>query len=176
MGKKVMILVPTFELLPNWHELVPPPKMGNLKDPAKIAAKQAEWEAKAVETAQDTALASRVKTIQTLNCETGEKLKYEFNTGESVWEALPSEEGWTLVAWHPHKIVRTAVLQSLREGVRIPTRYFMSKHPDEFYRLVSLHLALMSGETSNISEDDFISKYLPGVNDLDKLYDLAFGE
>jgi len=66
-------------------------------------------------------------------------------------------------------------LQSLREGVSIPSAYFMAKHPDEFYRLVSLHTALMYGETSNISEDDFLSKYLPDVNDLDTLHKLVFG-
>lgn len=60
--KNIRVLATTVKVKANWKEMVPPPKMGNLKDPEKIAAKQAEWEDKALKEAKKSRLASSIDT------------------------------------------------------------------------------------------------------------------
>ena len=63
-----MILVGvTTELKPNWLDLVPGPKMGNLKDPEKIAAKEAEWQAHASTNALKRRLTSDIADFQVVD-------------------------------------------------------------------------------------------------------------
>ena len=55
---KVLMIAVRSQTSENFRELVPPVKLGNLKDPAKIQAKKDEWEADAAQAALDNPISS----------------------------------------------------------------------------------------------------------------------
>jgi hypothetical protein len=117
----ICLLAVTVELKDNWKSWIPGAKIGHLRDPAKIAAKQAEWEIEAARIAINDRLASKITSF-TLEHVSG---KVQGNTATEFVQAYMHHcKDGKLLALNARTRVSQLALQAVFEGAQVPEELF----------------------------------------------------
>lgn len=143
----VIVVEPKYALLPNWKEQMAGPKLGHIKDPAKIQGKIAEWEASAAEKARDSSVTTCIESCA-YQVVAPDKEPIICGKG-TISDALLPKGPILLIAWDASRLLRNMFTSGLYSHLYLGDDGFYHQR----FRHLSIRSIVVAGETSIVDHE-----------------------